>query len=204
MSRFYFADKYKGAFFLSSVIFFVSFFFTSCFKDEAYEKQIKSLDSLSGALNQKLTEFRQVDTVVLQKAILKYNNYKQFIQQSINDTVNKTEANTLQQFYAGGNNLVSFSTNRLSILARGSLLNSQINKLIADAKASALDLEKLKQYTSDEKKQADELIKNSFSQQELFQSSLQEFKLSLQSVEELMKVRNNGQLPTIIKDSIPL
>jgi hypothetical protein len=182
----------------------ITFLFTSCLKNESYDKQIKSLDSLSGALNQKLIELRQVDTVILKKAITKYNNYKQFIQQNVSDTVTKIEADHIQQFFVCGKNLNDFYENRNSILARGDLINSQLNKLIHDAKENALDEEKLIQYSTQEKNNAEQLIKNSFGQQQLFQANLQEFKLSLSGIEGLIRARNNGQMPTVIKDSIPL
>ncbi|MGZ4095925.1 MAG: hypothetical protein ACXVNQ_06105 [Bacteroidia bacterium] len=178
--------------------------FSSCTQNAVYESQLKSLDSLSGALNLKLTELRQVDTVILNKAISKYNNYRQFIQQNVNDTVNKEEANHLQQFYICGKNLSEFSDNRSTILARGSLLNSQINKLITYVKEKAVDEEKLIQFSSQEKQNAKDLIKASYEQQQLFQANLQEFKLSLSGIESLIRSRNNGQMPVIIKDSIPL
>jgi hypothetical protein len=185
-----------------SIIFIFLFF--SCTKNALYESQLKSLDSLSGALNQKLTELRQVDTVTLKKAITKYNNYRQFIQQNVNDTVNKEEAGHLQQFYSSGKTLEDFAGNRTTILARGSLLNSQISKLVRDIKEQAIDEEKLEQYASGEKQRSQELIKASYKQQQLFEASLQEFKLSLRGIEALIKSRNNGQMPVIIKDSIPL
>jgi hypothetical protein len=190
----------------SKLFVFVSCFvlFSSCSRQEVYETQLKSLDSLSGALNQKLAELQQVDTVILAKAIARYANYKTFIQQNINDTVNKAQANSLQQFYLSGKNLSDFSDNRSSILARGSLLNSQINKLITDIKTGAVEEEKLVRYSTEEKANAEKLIKASYEQQQLFQANLQEFKLSLQSIEEIIRSRNNGQMPTIIKDSIPL
>jgi hypothetical protein len=178
--------------------------FSSCLKNAESDQQLKSLDSISGALNQKLAELKQVDTVILQKAISKYNNYRQFIQQNVNDTVNKNEADHVQQFFVCGKNLLNFSENRKSILARGSLINSQINKLITDAKENSLDNEKFVQFSAQEKNNAEQLIKNSYGQQQLFQANLQEFKLSLSGIEQLIRARNNGQMPTVIKDSIPL
>jgi hypothetical protein len=186
-------------FFFSSVL-----FLPSCFQSDVYEKETRSLDSLSGALNQKLSELRQVDTAILLKAISKYTNYRQFIQQNINDTVSKAEADQLQQFYSSGKNLELFSENRKSILARGSLINSQLTKLLKDAKENSIDEEKLQQFSKEEKAQATQLIKKSFGQQQLFEANLQEFKLSLAGIEALIRSRNNGQMPTIIKDSIPL
>ncbi|MCW3076233.1 MAG: hypothetical protein JWO32_842 [Bacteroidetes bacterium] len=169
-----------------------------------YETQLKSLDSLSGALNQKLTELRQVDTIILQKAISKYTNYRQFILQNVNDTVTKEEANQLQQFFVCGKNLLDFSDNRIAILARGTLINSQVNKLITDIKEHSIEENILIQCSLQEKENAQKLVIASYSQQQLFQANLQEFKLSLYGIENLIRSRNNGQMPTIIKDSIPL
>jgi len=178
--------------------------FTSCFKSESYEKQVKSLDSLSGALNQKISELNQVDTVILKKAISKYNNYRAFVKQNINDTVTKAEADFLQQFYTSGQSLIDFAENRTSILSRGELINSQLNKLLTDAKAQNVIEEKLIQFSTNEKMQVVQLIKSSFGMQQLFNANLQEFKLSVPGVETLIKSRNNGQMPTIISETNPL
>jgi hypothetical protein len=186
------------------VLFFSVLFFNFSCTQQVCEGQVKSLDSLSGALNQKLAEFKQVDTAILAKAIGKFNNYRQFIKQNVNDTVNKAEADFLQQFYSSGQNLVYFSDNRKNILARGSLINSQIGKLTKDVNSSAIDREKFSQFYVQEKSNAEQLIKLSVNQQQLFLGSLQEFRLSLAGIENLIRSRNNGQMPTVIKDSIPL
>jgi len=186
------------------VLFFSALLFNFSCTQQVCEGQVKSLDSLSGALNQKLTEFKQVDTAILAKAIGKFNNYRQFIKQNVNDTVNKAEADFLQQFYSSGQNLVYFSDNRKNILARGSLINSQIGKLTKDVNSSAIDREKFSQFYVQEKNNAEQLIKLSVGQQQLFLGSLQEFRLSLAGIESLIRSRNNGQMPTVIKDSIPL
>lgn len=196
--------KLRAAFIYTLIFSITVFIFSSCGKSNEHEKILKSLDSLSGALNQKLTELKFIDTVILQKAIIKYNNYRQFIQQNVNDTISKTEADHLQQFYNSGKNLIEFDENRKAMIARGNLINSQLNKLVIDAKDHDLATEKLKEYTLQEKMQAEQLIKDSFSQQQLFNANLQEFKLSLFGVEELIKARNNGQMPTIIKDTAEL
>jgi hypothetical protein len=184
--------------------FFYLFIFFSCGTNEAYEKQIRSLDSLSGALNQKLAELKQVDTVILEKAIGKYRNYKAFIGQNLNDTVTKEEADHLQHFYICGKNLFDFSSNRKTILGRGNLMNSQLAKLQGDARNKSMEEEKLRQNFSFERSNAEELIKRSVEQQQRFLSCLQEFKLSLTAIENLIRSRNSGQMPVVIKDSIPL
>ena len=122
----------------------------------------------------------------------------------MNDTVSKIEADHIQMFFVCGKNLVDFSENRRSILARGGLINSQLTKLMLDAKENTVDEEKLLQFSNQEKSNAEQLIKGSYGQQQLFQANLQEFKLSLSGIEQLIRARNNGQMPTVIKDSIPL
>jgi hypothetical protein len=47
-------------------------------------------------------------------------------------------------------------------------------------------------------------IDAAYQQQKLFHSSLEEFKNALPGVELLIKSRNKGELPTIIKDTITL
>lgn len=180
------------------------FLFYCCSNNNIQAKQIKSLDSISGALNLKLTELQKADTVILVKALTKFSNYNQFIKQNINDTVSKKEADALQHFILSGTNLENFFSNRASILARGKLVNSQLNKLISDIKENVIDQNQSSEFTIIEKEQANDVIQKSYIQQQAFQTYLQEFKNALPLVEELIKNRNNGQLPTIIKDSTSL
>jgi len=191
---------FKNIFFVAIVI----ALFTSCSGNDEQAKQIKSLDSISGALNQKLNELQKVDTIILEKALTKFNDYKQFIKQNINDTVSKKEADALQHFFTSGNNLEGFFINRKTILARGYLVNAQLNKLIADVKANSLEEKQQSEFSFAEREQANDVIQKSFLQQQLFQTNLQEFKNALPLVEELIKTKNNGQLPTIVKDSTSL
>jgi hypothetical protein len=177
---------------------------SSCSNKDEQAKQIKSIDSISGALNQKLSELQKSDTIILEKALTKFNDYKHFIKQNINDTVSKKEADALQHFFASGNNLEGYYLNRQTILARGHLVNAQLNKLILDLKENTLEQNQLNEFTFAEKEQANDVIQKSILQQQLFQTNLQEFKNALPLVEELIKANNNGQLPKIVKDSSSL
>lgn len=187
----------KGFF---SLLIAFAFFITSC-KNESLEKQIHSLDSLNGALNQKLQELKSTDTVTLRKALARYNDYKKFVHQNLSDTVSKEEADILQQFYKSGENLLSFEDNRRAIMARGSLISSQLNKLVADAKSNAG--EGFETYFDQERRQTETLINQSVEQQRLFLENLQAFRLSLNGVETLIKSRNSGQMPVVIRDTVP-
>ena len=132
-------------------IFVFCLLFSSCTNSDIQAKQVKSLDSISGALNQKIKELQKADTLILEKALTKFNNYKQFIKQNINDTVTKKEADAVQQFFVSGNNLESFFMNRESILARANLVNSQLNKLIADINQGTFELQQLNEFIFAEK-----------------------------------------------------
>jgi len=179
----------------------LSFFFISCGKSEEEEKQIHSLDSLSGALNTKLQELNQLDTGLLKKAIDKFENYRVFIKENVNDTLTKEEGDQLQKFYHCGKNLISFKENRSAMLARGSLINSQLKKLMLDLGNGSVEYEKTQVYFLQERKGAEELIRNCFGQQQAFQSALQDFRSSISNVEAMIMKRNAGQLPKIIQET---
>ena len=169
-----------------------------------YEQKAKTLDSLSGAVNLVLKELQNVDTLVLQKSIFRYVWYKQFINANINDTISKEDADNLQNFYASGKNLENFSTNRKLILTRAALLNSQLVTLSQDVKSKTIN-EKTLQYSSVyETVEAANLIESASKQQKVFHSSVEEFKNSIRGVELLIRSRNKGELPTIIKDTVSL
>jgi hypothetical protein len=57
-------------------------------------------------------------------------------------------------------------------------------------------------YTHSEITESTKLIEMGYGQQKLFHSRLEEFKNSLKEVELLIRSRNKGELPTIIKDTI--
>lgn len=179
----------------------LSFFFVSCGKSEEEERQIHSLDSLSGALNTKLQELNQLDTSLLKKAIDNFENYRVFIKENVNDTLTKEEGDQLQKFYLCGKNLISFKENRSAMLARGSLINSQLKKLMLDLGNGSVEYEKTQVYFLQERKGAEELIRSCFGQQQAFQSALQDFRSSISNVESMIMKRNAGQLPKIIQET---
>ena len=179
----------------------LSFFFVSCGKSEEEERQIHSLDSLSGALNTKLQELNQLDTSLLKKAIDNFENYRVFIKENVNDTLTKEEGDQLQKFFLCGKNLISFKENRSAMLARGSLINSQLKKLMLDLGNGSVEYEKTQVYFLQERKGAEELIRSCFGQQQAFQSALQDFRSSISNVESMIMKRNAGQLPKIIQET---
>jgi hypothetical protein len=83
----------------TTVLLAVLFCFGNCDKTSVYEQNTKTLDSLSGAINSVMKELSGIDTLSLQKHVSRFVWYKQFIRQNVNDTLNKPEADQLQQFY---------------------------------------------------------------------------------------------------------
>ena len=176
----------------------------SCNNNDIYSTEIKSLDSLSGALNLLKKEVNAIDTISLEKAIIRYNLYKQFIHQNVNDTILKIEADFLNRFYASGKNLESFKFNREQFSCRIDVVISQLDKLKHDTKNKLISEENVILYTNNEKKETGSIIEVSQNQLKLFYTAIQDFKLSLKGVEELIRSRNNGQLPVIVKDTLSL
>lgn len=175
-----------------------------CSKTDVYEEKTRTLDSLSGALNSMVRELEKIDTISLKKYVTRFTHYRQFIRRSINDTISKSDADNLRHFYISGENLENFERNRRVMLSRADLINSQLLKLTADIKKRAMDADQITRHTSHEKKEAGKLMEAAHHQQRMFYSGMEEFKNSLRGVELLIRSRNNGELPTIIKDTLSL
>ncbi|MCC6372600.1 MAG: hypothetical protein IT236_16470 [Bacteroidia bacterium] len=176
----------------------------SCSRTDLYNQKTKTLDSLNGALNLKVKELQKTDTALLQRCILRYNYYRQFVKQNINDTLTKTEADNLQRFYESGNNLEAFWSNRFALLGRAALMNGQQNKLSDDIKSELVDLPELEKFIEREKAATTQLIDLAASQQKSYYTALEEFKNALREVENLIRARNKGELPTIVRDTLAL
>ncbi len=180
----------------------VVFLLVSCsVSSEESVKKAAQIDSIRVVINVKAQELKQTDSALISRAIGKFNTYTVFIQTNINDTLNKEEANVLQQFYTSGNALITFQKNKQTLLSRTNLLMDQLSDLIKDAN-NGLHLSLLNEYLNKEAKAADELIKNVDEQNKLYQKSIQDFKNALPLTEELIRKRNNGQLPGIINDAV--
>ena len=100
------------------IIFAIIVLFGSCRNSDLYDQNTKTIDSLSTVVNILQEEFLKTDTVLLKKSVACFNDYKQFIQQIIIDTISKQEADNLQRFYNSGIGLVDFTTNRQLIFER--------------------------------------------------------------------------------------
>ena len=177
------------------IIFAIIVLFGSCRNSDLYDQNTKTIDSLSTVVNILQEEFLKTDTVLLKKSVACFNDYKQFIQQIIIDTISKQEADNLQRFYNSGIGLADFTTNR-------QLIFEQLKKLTADTKENVFDVDQMKLYTLTEKQECSKLIDLMYSQQKLFYTRMLEFKISIKDVDVLIMKHNNGELPLIIKDTL--
>jgi len=175
-----------------------------CGNGAYYEQKSKTIDSLSGALNLRVSELSKTDTALLQRCINRFTYYSQFIKQNVNDTLSKNEADNLQVFYSSGRKLESFRNNRFAILNRAALLNRQLGMLALDIKNKNVNSKDLHAYLVREQEAATQLIEAAGQQQSLYYSGIEEFKLSLREVEVLIRKRNKGQLPVIVRDTLAL
>lgn len=175
-----------------------------CGNGAYYEQKGKTIDSLSGALNLRVLELSKTDTALLQRCINRFTYYSQFIKQNVNDTLSKNEADNLQVFYSSGRKLESFRNNRFAILNRAALLNRQLGMLALDIKNKNVNSKDLHAYLVREQEAATQLIEAAGQQQSLYYSGIEEFKLSLREVEVLIRKRNKGQLPVIVRDTLAL
>jgi hypothetical protein len=175
--------------------------FVSCNRTALYEQRAKTLDSLSGAVNNLASVLQKQDTVQLQEDLTQYSYYSSFIEASRFDTLNKEEADHLQRFYHSGMTLVSFSENRKTILARILLLNSQYKRLAADIRSRAGTIDQLDAFVEQEKREAAQVLELGNQQQQEYFRSLEEYHRSVKEVEKIIRLYNNGQLPIIVTDT---
>ena len=73
---------------------------TSCKNQHTYEKYVKELDSLKVVVQQAVDNFKTVDSAQCLKANSKYYTYSLFLNERVKDTVSKTVAENLQNFFS--------------------------------------------------------------------------------------------------------
>lgn len=174
-----------------------------CNKPMSESQQVKSLDSLGGALNAMLKELARTDTVLLQKYTSRFGYYSLFIKENVNDTLSKAEADNLKHFCNSGQSLGAFEKNRKLIVIRAQLVSAQLSKLEEYVKSST-EADLLNGFIRHEKAEIQKLTETGYKELRSFHASVEEFRNSLPGIDGLVRSRNNGKLPTIIKDTIVL
>lgn len=179
-------------------------FVWSCKQNDVYAQASKTLDSLNGSVTAMTRELEKIDTLLLKRSITRYTYYKQFVQQNVNDTLSREEADHLQHFLSAGENLEGFQNNRKLILQRAQVVNSQLANLSSDIKNKSLEETQLVKYCGRESAEANTITELGYAQQRLFLNAMQDYRNSLKGVELLIRSRNHGDLPVIINDTISL
>jgi len=196
--------KIRTAIFCFTQFVLISVLCCSCSVKNQVEAEVKKLDSLTIVLNTKLEEINKCDTNLLNRAITKFTIYSTFIENNLNDTIIKGEANSLQQFYTSGQNLKAFQSNKNSLKSRASLVLEQIKKLVNDVSNGSISKDEFIKNYDTELKAANQLIELSTKEISSQSSNIQDFKNALLPVETIIKQKNNGELPSVIKDSVNL
>jgi len=179
----------------------VLLFSSGCNNTAAYQNRKGTLDSISGAVNALAAELQRIDTISVQKQLLKFHYYQEFISRALPDTINKISADNLHRFISTGRQLNTFTANRRTILARVGLLNSQYRRLSADILNKRVSTTQLDSFLSHEIREAARLAENGRSQMQDYFKNAEEFRQLLREVEPLIRNYNNGMLPTIVRDT---
>jgi hypothetical protein len=175
----------------------------ACNQPDEKARDSGSIDSLSISLNNMSGSLKKIDTMLLEKSITRFRDYRLFITENVRDTILKEQADNLKHFFSGGENLEACSKNLKVLNRRADQINAQLSLLKADLK-NGLDHAYFVESIAVEKTETSKLIDAAYKQQELYYQSLEEFKNALNGVEALIKSRNSGELPVIIKDTINL
>ncbi len=183
------------------IVIVLGLFFFSCTNSAKKEQLIKCIDSLQTVLSLKQTELCKIDTIQLNKAITRFKNYSEFIHQNISDTLALQEAETINLFYTSGKNLENFNANKISLLTRISLINSQLTKLKLDVQGGNYKPNVTELLVNEEKAQTKNISEIVTIQLQNYISNLQTLKNSLYPTEVILKNKNGGNLPTVINTS---
>jgi hypothetical protein len=138
------------------------------------------------------------DTVLIQKAILTFKEYKLFVSTNFKDTINRQSGNALLNFLTAGEELENLESNRFAINSRIALTKLQIFNLIIDAKSGSMNGKDFEKYYLKERNNCIELISKLKAINHHLPLTLQEFQNNLFPVEEIIKEKNSGSLPTSI------
>lgn len=172
---------------------------TSCRNTQAFDKNIKELDSLKIVLVQSIDNFRSVDSLRCILAYQKNNSYGRFLDKNLKDTVTIKTAESLQLFYSTHNSIKSYVEMRGEWLKNASLSIKQLTTLSHDLKNRSVNTEEAIGYINTEKKLAEKNIEELKQNTEIIRAVLDTHTKYLPDVEELIKTLNKGALPALQK-----
>jgi methyl-accepting chemotaxis protein len=171
----------------------------SCKNTQTYGKFAKELDSLSIVVQQAADNFKSIDSTSSMEAYIKYKIYGEFITIHLKDTVIKTDAEKLQQFFASGKEIETFVKLRTDLMNHASLTVKQLKNLSNDLKNGSVNSEEAVDFISKEKQNAVLTIEELKVNTEMTRKHLTSFAGSLMPAENIIKAINQGNLPILPK-----
>lgn len=171
----------------------------SCNNTQAYNKYAKELDSLSIVIQQATDNFKTIDSASSVEAYTKYKIYGDFITSHLKDTVTKTEAEKLQQYFSSGDEIENFVKMRTRLINDASLTVKQLKNLSFDLKNGSIKHDEAVEFIGKEKQNAEVIIGALKANNESVREHLTSFAESSLSVENIIKSINGGALPVLPK-----
>ncbi len=196
----YFLTK-KGSNYLGA--FFLLVLWSNCSQKALYAPAIKQLDSMAVVISGYEKTLRLTDTLQLAKAIQKWQVLNTFVSNNVLDTLNKAEAQSLKQFYESGHYLSLFSEKRKEVWQRCKIMQTQIAQLLQSGESETMGFTLFKNNVATEINALNKLAPVLTKIQQDYPTQLQNFRISTPAVEALVKARNKGSLPLVIKDTLP-
>jgi hypothetical protein len=178
--------------------------FLACSREALYAKDKHSLDSALVVVQNQLSRMSKTDTGQLKKAVEKFTDFDTFIKTQVSDTLTKEEAMSTQQFYESGNYLLQFEKRRIAARKEFTLMQKQLRDLIETGNQQAISPEQFSVFAKREMTAAASLTELEEQAQTGYYKAIQDFKNALPKVEDLIKKRNRGNLPLVIKDSVSI
>lgn len=176
----------------------IIFLSQACGLNDLSKHQIKTLDSLGGAVNAATQTLQKNDSTAINKLLKTYQIYAQFINTKLIDTLSKSEAIEISGFFESGESLLAYMSNRTKLLNRLKLINNQTQKLSKDIQNHAIDEEQAEVYFQNEINEAGQVIPIVMNEQKLYYTNVQKLIASTHLVKEIIKQHNQQQLPIIV------
>jgi hypothetical protein len=173
----------------------------SCGRSHLYDKQVALLDSTKIVLQVKLNELKKIETNIQQKGYSKYELYRRFLNSNLKDTINRSEASTIQQFLGSGEIIKQYNDSKAELVHQVETSISQLQKLAGDLKENTIQQQQAQLFFDNEKTHADKLVQTLEKNITAVNIGLMNFKNSVAKTEELLRQINNGQLPSVVADS---
>lgn len=171
----------------------------ACRNNSSYEKYSKQLDSLKIVLHQSVSNLKSVDSIRCEEAILKFKIYSDFLNKNLKDTVTVEEAKQLKIFYASGETIQKFQALRGNYAASSELRKIQLQNLSNDLKNGSIEPGEAVEFINNEKLASEALIDEMDTNTKTVRENIESFLGSIQTVEEVIKSRNSGNLPLVPK-----